>query len=271
MLAEGTRRFDLYDFFSVLIPGGAFVIGLLPFFPQQLPVFSTAAIVILIIAGFVFGRGIHALGLLIEQPFDDQPFIGIKGYGIQLSGVDVATNHREYFISELVSPMHIETELIDAFYTKATDYASIGSLPEKRSDLELDDHGACLETLYTVIRSYIHLDSRGRSRTFQAVLDFQRTTMMASVLLFLVYFPYGFLKLAGVVPTNAVDYNSYLSSLGIDGWVICLVAIIVLLSAYYTFERIRSNYRRYFIQYLMSDFINLQLNQQPGEADPSER
>lgn len=257
MLTESTRQFDLYDFFSVLIPGAVLIIGLLPFFPSKAPVLSTGALIVLLIGGFVIGRVVHALGLLLERPLnDDSITLSFRGYGLEIHP-GVTTNHREVFIQELCNPSEISADLVTEFYERASDYTDLDDLPGERTELDQEEYESELRALYTITRSYIHMDARGRSRTFQAVLDFQRTTMITSLLLFFVYFCYGFLKLFGFVPGNLVDYQSYLFKLDVTWWLIVLFAVLLLVTPYITFERIRSDYRHYFVEYLFSDFINL--------------
>jgi hypothetical protein len=253
MLAEGTRRFDLYDFFSVLLPGGGLIVGLVPFLPRDAKIFSIGAVAAGVVLGFVFGRGLHALGLLLERPPNAEgSLFAVRGYGIVSNGV--STSHRDLFIEELRGPDEVSPGLVDEFYARVLDaFPDIG-LQQQRSELDENDDPE-LETLYTLVRSQIHMDSRGRSRTFQAVLDFQRTMMVTSLLLFAVYMTYAIMLWTEA--TSPVAYEAYISYVGPTGWLVALGAVVLLLSAHTTFERIRSNYRRYFIQYLMADFIAL--------------
>lgn len=264
MLNEGTRRFDLYDFFSVLIPGGAFVIGLTPFAPKTLPVTSTGGILMLIVASFVAGRGLHAIGLLIERPFDEDSEVDIKGI-VGVVGGSIATSHREYFVSEVIEPDDLSEGLVEEFYSRTLEHFPELSFPDDRSNLNHEDHADDLETLYSLVRSFIHLDSRGRSRTFQAVLDFQRTTMVTAFMLYVPYGLYGLVKIFAQVPGDLVGYQSYIGSLDLTGWLVFYGATFLLIAADMTFLEIRSNYRYYFIQYLMADFINL--HQADGGSD----
>lgn len=238
MITEGTRRFDLYDFFSILIPGAAFTIGLLPFLPAKSSVFSTALFGILIVIGFVFGRGIHASALLLESRF--------------------GTSHRDEFINELVNPVDIDRELIKQFYSNYTDTFEHGNLPSDYKDLDRDDHRYGINTMYGMVRSYIHMDARGRSRTFQAVLDFYRSVMVTSAFLATLYMVYAVLDGLQLLNQETIGYTSYLGSLNIHPYILFFGAAGLFGISYWLFERIRSNYRSYFVQYMMSDFILLQ-------------
>lgn len=259
MLTEGTRRFDLYDFFSVFIPGGAFLVGVLPFLPREAPISSTGFLGAMLLLGFVFGRAIHALGLWLEGAGGNAiTSFSIAGYGIDLRGGDgVATSHRDYFIVEILEPNEISSGLVDTFYSLSSGYFDHLNLTDKRSGLAREEHEDELESLYTLVRSAIHIDARGRSRTFQAVLDFQRTMMMASLLLFVIYIFYSGLKAVEPVSGGLVGYDTFISYLDLPWWIIFLGAVFILVGSYTTFEQIRSNYRRYFVQYLMADFITL--------------
>lgn len=273
MISEGTRRFDLYDFFSVLLPGGIFTIGLVPFLPTDAEVFSVGGVAAGVILGFVFGRALHAIGLRWEASPDDKEwkFLQIGGFG--LGDQKISTNHREQFIHELLWAENISKGLVNEFYRKSVRTFSDLDLPEsrarllaqrRRSTLRRDACDSELETLYVLVRAKIHMDSRGRSRTFQAVLDFQRTMLPTSVLLFVIYGLYvvSITSEAG----NIVGYEPYISSLDIAWWLIFLTPLISVLVVLYTFVRSRTAYRRYFVQYLMADFITLYIAEHGSDA-----
>jgi hypothetical protein len=252
MLTEGTRRFDLYDFFSVLLPGGFFVIGIAPFLPRDAEIFSIGAVAAGVVLGFVFGRAIHALGLLLEMPDGNSRLLSVRGYGIVANAA--STSHREMFKKELHNPKKLSEGMVNEFYQRALEaFPDIG-LKQDREDISSEDDME-LETLYSLVRSQIHIDSRGRSRTFQAVLDFQRTMMIASLLLFVVYILYAAVLWTGA--RSPVAYEAYISYLDPAWWLVALFAFFLILGVYTTFEQIRTSYRMYFIQYLMADFITL--------------
>jgi hypothetical protein len=238
MLTESTRQFDLYDFFSVLIPGAAFLIGVAPFLPNQAVSFSVPSVIVLIILGFVFGRFIHASGLLLER------FFG-------------ATSNRDYFISELENPSSTSPSLVDEFYRCAQDAFPSVDIPDERSELKEKDFSDELEQLYVLVRSYIHMDARGRSRTFQAVLDFYRGIWVGSLFLVIIYVAYVVIVVLGWNSREIIGYQSYLGALDIHFAIIFFAAVFVLGGAYATFEQVRSDYRAYFVQYLFSDFVVL--------------
>lgn len=235
MIGEGTRQLDLYDFFSILVPGAGFLIGLVPFLPQDIPIPTSVLLGGLIIGGFIVGRWFHAVRMLIERDV-------------------IAVSHREHFTDQLVNPTEISEDLADQFYDCCQSHFDNLHLPDKRDELE--EHPNDLNTLYTTARSLIHMDSRGRSRTFQAVLDFYGSALLASGILSIVYVSYAIVDQFSL-NNDLVGYAPYLVELDFHPVIIFAGASLAFGSAYFTFKRVRGRYRTYFVQYLMSDFIIL--------------
>lgn len=242
VIGESTRQLDLYDFFSVLIPGSVFTIGVLPFLPAGVVIPGVSGLVIILLVGFVFGRSIHALGIQIES-------------------WDYPTSHREYFQDQVVNATEVPRSLVDKFYDRGRLYFGINGLPHDREDLKIGPDGSghkeSLKIFYGSVRSQIHMDSRGRSRTFQAVLDFYRGMMVAVLLLLALYLIYAFTLFFPDQIDVFVPYNSYLGTYDVNPGFIFFMSIAIGASAYTTFERVRSKYRRYYIEYLMIDFLFL--------------
>lgn len=238
MIGEGTRQLDLYDFFSIFMPGATLLIGLLPFFPKEISLPTSAQIAIFVILGFVFGRGIHAIRLYAETD------VG-------------ATSHREQFINEVINPTYITDDLADQFYNCCQEQFDDISLPGSRSSLNYNSHADDLNMLYSLIRSHIHIDARGRSRTFQAVLDFYGSIWIVSFILAYWYMGYAFFKVIGI-PNSIIGYTSYIGGLDIHFSIIYFAATFALAGAYRIFKDVRSDYRNYYIQYFLSDFVVLQ-------------
>ncbi|MBX0346596.1 hypothetical protein [Haloarcula pellucida] len=239
MIGEGTRQLDLYDFFSIFIPGATLLLGLTPFLPTDSNPPAAVLIAVLIIGGVVLGRAIHATRLWAEED----------------AGV---TSHRDRFISELITPDYITDDLADQFYNCCQEQFQELSLPENRSQLDRQKHGDDLNMLYSLIRSHIHIDARGRSRTFQAVLDFYGSIWIVSFFLVIIYAIYSTLKLFNALSGGVISYGSYLQTLGIHPTIIFSTALVALGGAYITFRGVRSDYRNIYIQYFISDFIVLQ-------------
>lgn len=238
MISEGTRQLDLYDFFSILIPGAVFTIALLPFLPTEITLGTTGLVVVLLVIGFVLGRAVHALGIQVER---------IPG----------ATNHRALFRSELVEPTDLSSDLVETFYRRARYRLPLRDLPADPSTFDLEDgeDRRRIDDIYGMVRSSIHIDSRGRSRTFQAVLDFYRSMTVTSVLLFIIYSGYGIILAAPTSVHEIFPYQTHLASYEIIPAIPFFVGAVFTLSAYTSFERIRSDYRLYYIQYLMIDYL----------------
>ncbi|PHQ44249.1 hypothetical protein DJ68_19505, partial [Halorubrum sp. C3] len=189
MIEEGTRQFDLYDLVSVLIPGSTFTVGLAPLLPADTGTPSTAGLVILLLLGFVFGRGIHAVG-------------------IQLESHEAATSHREVFRKEIANTTNLSDDVVDRFYDTARDKFELDFLDTDRTQLDPDRDASDIDAIYDHVRSYIHIDARGRSRTFQAVLDFCRGMMVASAILSFIYLAYAVALITGFTASSWAPYIS---------------------------------------------------------------
>lgn len=239
MLTESTRQFDLYDFFGVLIPGAVFILALFPFLPHDASVFTTGVLVATVAVGFVFGRALHALSLIIDQR-----------YG--------ATSHRDTFVNEVLEPESVTKGLANAFYKNAIETFPTLSLPDDRSNLERSEHWWVLEDLYGLVRSYIHMDARGRSRTFQAVFDFYRCMLTACFLLFAIYTMYTVALFFEIAADGWIGYNSYIGTLDLAPGLVFFGAAFLFLGPFAAFRHVRSDYREYYVQYLMSDFVVLE-------------
>lgn len=97
---RGIRRFDLYDLFSILIPGSAFLIGLYPLLPAEISLDSVGLIAFVLIAGFIGGRGIHALAVAFD-----------RSQGIE--------SHREKFTQQLSNPTLVHEDIAREFLVAA--------------------------------------------------------------------------------------------------------------------------------------------------------
>ncbi|WP_135824759.1 hypothetical protein [Halorussus ruber] len=143
--------------------------------------------------------------------------------------------------------------VVDRFYRRSKElFGEDIGLPEDRSDVSDDQADA----LYALVRSYIHIDSRGRSRTFQAVYSFYRSMWLISLLLVVIYVGYGLIRITGI-SQEMVNYYTYISSLQISPVVLVLGSLVVVTSSYTTFRGAKQKYQKYFIQYLVSDFLVL--------------
>lgn len=254
MLAESTRQFDLYDFFSVLLPGATFVIGLAPFLPAGTTGNSLAFGLILLIVGFVIGRAIHAIGLQLERSIGSDHLINIPwiGFELFLEEDSLSTGHRDLFVDEIHGNGNLSKSMLDRFYNIGKSVHDDLDLPENRTEANERE----LEDLYTIVRTTVHMDSRGRSRAFQAVYDFHRTMLVTSLFLFMIYVTYDILSGFNLLDGLA-NYQSFIGVVNPIPGVISSGGGLILVAAFLTFQQVRPKYRFFFIQYLIADYIVL--------------
>lgn len=237
MLSDTPRRFDLYDFFSVLLPGVALLLGLVPFLPKDTDLGALGAVLPLLIGGFVFGRAIHTVGVRLEDAYEEAP------------------THRERFIQEVNDPEVMTEETVRCFYQECINAFDIVDDDDQWQRNGQDED--LLEDIYGLVRSYIHIDSRGRSRTFQAVYSFYRGMWVVSLIVAVVYLLYGLLK--GINATEGlVTFTSFFGTLGMAPGLIVLGSVIVALLSHEAFSQARGDYQEHFVRYLVADFLILQ-------------
>lgn len=240
LVGDGVRQFDLYDFFSVLLPGSAFLFALYPLLPVWVSINSFAIVVPILMAGFVVGRALHAGAVFVERGLNRQ-------------------SHRGLFAEELERPSMLSVETMDAFYKECeAAFPHIGLSGSRAVDAK--NERTCT-TLYALVRGYVHFDGRGRSRTFQAIHAFFRSTELVMGLLTLVYSVYvlaAFQKGQIGVPVQGVlPYPSKIAELQLTPGVIELAVLLVVLSVRTTFKYAKYEYKEYYIQYLLTDFLTL--------------
>jgi hypothetical protein len=233
MSAAGIRRLDLYDFFSVLLPGLAMILGSYPFLPRSFSPTALGALLPLLTGGFVFGRAIHTGAVAIEG------WIGVSG-------------HRDQFAEEIYDPTVLTAGVIDRFYKICHEEfgdIGIGSSPKNFRK----QNSKVVATLYTTVRSEVHIDSRGRSRSFQAIYAFYRSMWFVSLALTAVYITYGVVGLIGV----PFPYVTKIARPNIQPALFVITALGLITGAYSTFRRAKTIYRDLFVQYLIADFVAL--------------
>lgn len=195
------------------------------------------------VIGMVAGRVLHSLVVEIEDLF----------------GV---TNHREKFEKELDNPSDLDGDTIEKFTARAE---TVFDLNENHSDF------------YMLTRAYIHADSRGRSRTFQAIYAFYRSISLVALIHFIAYMLYIVLGVWFGMLSGTVSYVPYIDGLGIHPTILFLLSICIFMGTFVFTKRSRIKYREYFIQYLIGDFLVLTSNyegeenvdeDQEGEEEP---
>lgn len=233
----GTRRFDLYDFFSVFVPGAIFLIGLFPFFPDNTKVGSLTALLPLLVGGYVVGRGIHS----VAAKFDER-----------------GGTHRTQFFKQLTAddPPDVSKSAVREFLEECDAVFGEAIYEDKKAKQPPWEREIAEETLYSAVRSYIHLDGRGRSRTFQAIYAFHRTMWIIVLSLGIIYTGYGVARIFGRVE-GTVEYASFIRGIGLDPLLIITLSSFGLGVSFATFRRSKRPYRRLFAEYLILDFITI--------------
>lgn len=249
MLRRGISRFDLYDFFSVFLPGAALLAGLLPFLPTTVSG-SPGFLAVLIVLGFVVGRAIHSGAIFSDKILQRR-------------------THRELFLEQLREPTLLSDSVVDRFFDVCCLVYSDLDLCDSRTTAASENDDDELKPLYTLVRSYIHMDSRGRSRTFQAVYAFYRSMTFVSTILAGVYAAYGFGRYLGVIQ-GTVNYQSHIGSLGLPPLILIFVLPAALLFVQTLFRTGKMRHQRNYIRYLVSDFVTLyEAEQEIEDGDPS--
>lgn len=231
-IQAASSPFDLYDFFSMLLPGATLLIGLLPFLPQKFPVDAIGSAFILLIGGYVVGRALHSAAESLDRILNEP-------------------SHRDVFVSALQSnsPDILNAETRDSFYIKAVTEFDIG-LPNDRTGASDDD----LSALYVHVRSLLYRGSRARSQTFQAVFAFYRSIHLATQIIVVCYAAYGIGKLMNLFGSIG-SFTTYIGSLGLPPNLFLLGSEVVLGLSLLTFKDAKGDYREYFIQYLFVDYL----------------
>ena len=286
MLKNSSPRFSLYSFFSVLLPGIVFILGVLPFLPSKTSINNLGAILPILAIGFAIGQGVHTIAVAIENSSSKTEEIKSKREDSnscrgkfklwfrqwflteplkQLFGTQYFedTSHRRKFINELDPESEhsiTDTNLCSDFYNISKDTFPELSLPSDREDLFGDGNTETdekLEMLYGNVRSVVHIDGRGRSRSFQAIYSFCRSMWIVSICLFLVYALYSMLSVLNVLGGLA-SYTSFVGTLNINSIVLASSATITAVGSFKLFKSAKQSYQKHYVQYLFTDFLILQ-------------
>lgn len=242
------KRFDLYDFFSVLLPGVGLLIGLYPLFPARIRVDTLGAVILFLVISFFVGRALH----VVAANYD-------KENGRQ--------THREAFQMEL-----LENDLVDETLAKQFYRDCRNEFGEVHLEDWPDREGNSTETfdgLYSLVRGYVHIDARGRSRTFQAIFAFYRSVQWEALMLTGVYLTYGVLSglptLVELLPwepdwllyTDVLPYTTKAGFFEASTGLMVLGMFATSAVAYRIFDGATDDYQDHYIQYLVTDFLIL--------------
>ncbi|WP_136717733.1 hypothetical protein [Halorientalis salina] len=284
MLGNSSPRISLYSFFSVLLPGVVFLLGVIPFLPSKTSLGSLGVLLPILAIGFAVGQAVHTVAVAIESNSSkseeikemmneatsrrEKANLWFKRWFIaeplrQLFGDQYFenTSHRKRFINELNTNQDgeiLDTEVCNSFYEVSRGTFPELNLPESRTDLdENGDTARRFDLLYGNIRSVVHIDGRGRSRSFQAIYSFCRSMWIVSICLFLIYAIYSMLSMIGVL-SELASYTSFIGTLDISSRILAPAAFIIAVGSFKLFNTAKQNYQKYYIQYLISDFLILQ-------------
>lgn len=227
-------QLDLYDFFSVLLPGVYVLILLIPLVPRSLPLGTVGSAVVLLVGGYVTGRGLHTAAYSYDEK------VGFP------SNRDTFINAIKDSDVEILSP-----ELRDQFYGVVKADSGF-SLPYDRQDADNEE----LRTLYVYVRSQLYQHGNARAQSFQAIYAFYRSAHFATIIVALCYVGYA----AGQSTEyweNIGEYSTYMGQLGIEASDIIFFAEILFFVSLITLKGAKSDYKQYYLQYLMTDYINM--------------
>lgn len=258
MIRTSGPRLNLYNFFSVLLPGVTFVLGISPFLPSETKIDPLIGVVPLLAGGFVFGQAIHSLAVIWQsrtprRTHREQFQELLKGETLpKYEGVD------DDPAEEIVTRNTLED------FHEACDTRFDGiELPdfENREEASADT----LRDLYTLVRGAVHFDGRGRSRTFQAIYAFCRSMWVLSIVLWVIYYTYVGVRLldvpavlanhVGAGPNNTLIYTPLLTEYVPSPETVLILSTAIFLSSHKMFRSSTDEYKRYFTEYLISDFL----------------
>lgn len=245
MPQAGISRFDLYDFFSVFLPGATLLTGLSPLLPVGTN-FTAGLAGLLIVLGYVTGRAVHGVAIASDDLWDQR-------------------GHRKMFVDQMSEPELLSGVVVERFLEASrTMYDGLDLHGSQEGSVDTEK----LESLYTLVRSYIHIDSRGRSRTFQATYSFYRSMSTVVVVLFVVYYLYGVSRLLGVTRELGID-ETYIGSSELPPLIVSTFPVYLGVVLFEIFYRSKRRHQRYYVQYLVSDFLTLHETREADSGDSS--
>lgn len=225
------QRINLYDLYTILIPGVAVVIFLSPFLPDDTSIGSLPLLIPLIVTGFVVGRIFQILSAILDREFG-------------------RPSHREIFSDELENTPNTSDELIDALFSSLNTRFSSLNFPDNAS--RLSDEQAT--EVYMLISDSINFSGRGKSRTFQALSDFYRSMWFVSIVIGWIYYIYGIMYWNGML-VGMANYTSIIGSLGYPPPLISLVGTFIGFGGFALFSEAHSFNKELYIRYLIVDFV----------------
>ena len=290
---QSVRGFNLYSFYAILLPGTAFTIVIFPLLPASINVNPILALVPLLAIGFVVGQVLHTIGVYIlslpdrhEMTTSHREFFEALltdgnlpfEHTIQTSLCQsfVQTFNRVYGGS-IFSDIQSESasEGADGDGDCADRDTGVDSVPENDASSEEDAFfSTALATnsrdaaalAYTVVRSDIHNDGRGRSRLFQSTYAFCRSVMVMLPLLWFLYAMYALLdwfdipstvlENIGASPTQAL-YTPLVKEVITQSPIVAVIATLATAVGLPVFQSATKQYKRYYVEYILADFTTI--------------
>ena len=250
MPQQTIRRINLYDFFSVLLPGLTFLFGIYPILPIGFTLNSLGAALSLLVIGFVIGRVVHTIATSLHQWLSASRFFNIN-------------THREDFASVIQHSNYLPEKVIDEFHSKCRrTFLGIG-LHYYRDYDNSEEDTEVLDTLYMCVRSYTHIGSQGPSENFQAIYAFHRSTWLVMAALFVVYLTAGLdilLREFGL-PLTGFEYSAKISALNIPLALTVVIAILFSGIGIYVFLIGMLRYKKIYVRYIVTDFLALRISE----------
>ncbi len=247
MVSDAASQFSIYNFFSVLLPGVFLLFGLYPFLPVGIERPGLLFLLPVLAFSFALGQLVHILSVFIERLLD-------------------IPSHRDQLKSEVCKSKHVAPCVSWEFHRACREqFPHLGLSYDKIGDYEDKKLG---RSIYIHVRSVVESEGRGRAQIFQSIYAFCRSIYVSGIILALVYFVFAILILddtfilpilGEVTISTAVVQDSFyepiIGTVGIDPVLIVASAIAFGALCYYAFRHARTEYRRHYITYLMTEFI----------------
>ncbi|WP_253737986.1 hypothetical protein [Halohasta salina] len=226
-------QLDLYDFFSVLLPGAYFLITLIPVVPTSLPFGTASTAAVLLVGGYVVGRALHTAAESYDKIFN-------------------VPSNRETFINAITDEDIdiLSDEMIDRFYGTAKADSGLAMPYDRRTAGDKD-----LSALYVYVRSQLYQHGNVRSQSFQAIYAFYRSTYLATQLAVGCYLIYAIGQAVGYW-SGVGGYSTYIGGLDIQAGTILLSAEVLFVIGMLTLHDAKEDYRKYYIEYLIVDYLS---------------
>lgn len=265
-------QLDLYDFFSVLLPGVYFLITLIPIVPTSLPLGTATAAVVLLVVGYVVGRALHTTAESLDtSPSNRDTFVNaitsrnegddtylderIREFLQKLRYGDLVVTGIEWIgrsASEKEDGVEIlNDELKDRFYGAVKQDSGL-DLPYDRTVADESD----INALYVYVRSQLYHHGNARSQSFQAIYAFYRSTYLATQLAAFLYIVYSFGQLGGYW-SRIGNYSTFIGGLELSPAAIFAVTEVILIASLITLYDAKDDYRKYYIEYLITDYLTI--------------